>query len=308
MQHKVMPDFLIIGAGKSGTTSLNNYLKQHPEVFMCRRKEPNFFALEMVNPEDYELESSRQYYYESVSQLDEYQKLFEGAKDGQLLGEVSNTYLNSDFACERIKHYVPQAKLIAILRDPAERLYSRYYHLLREHVLDDLTWDQVWDKSTQWWKRQDLVDEGFYYKNLKKYFDNFPAEHIHIILYEDFTENTAEVMREVVAFLNLDPEVKIDTGTVYNKSGTVKNEAVNKMVGQNSAPIRLLKSAVPSLHQQLKKSVWANKLLYYFRNKNLDKPGMPADLRGQLIEKLYREDIEQLAPFLKRDLSAWLRY
>ena len=303
-----MPEFLIIGAGKSGTTSLNNYLKQHPDIFMCVRKEPNFFALEMVNPEDYELESSRQYYHQSVHSLEEYQKLFEGARTGQMLGEVSNTYLNSDMACERIQHYIPEARIIAILRDPAERLYSRYYHLVREKVLHNLSWDQLLDKNTEWWKRQDLVDEGFYFNNLQKYFNAFPAEHIKLIRYSDFTHNTSRVVHEVLEFLNLNAEVSIDTETVYNKSGTVKNESVNKVVGQNSAPIRMLKSVMPGFHKQLKKSVWANKLLYHFRNKNLEKPSMPQDLRRTIIEELYREDIEQLATFLGWDLQAWLHY
>lgn len=308
MAAEKMPDFVIIGAGKSGTTSLNNYLKQHPDIFMSVRKEPNFFALEMVNPEEYELESSRQYYHQSVSTLEEYQKLFEGARAEQLLGEVSNTYLNSDMACERIQHYIPEAKLIAILRDPAERLYSRYYHLVREDVLHNLSWDQLLDKDTEWWKRQDLVDEGFYYKNLQKYFHAFPAENIKLIRYSDFTQNTGRVVNEVLEFLNLSTEVPIDTETVYNKSGTVKNESLNKVVGQNSAPIRLLKSVLPGIHKQLKKSVWANKILYHFRNKNLDKPSMPQDLRRTIIEDLYRKDIEQLAQFLDWDLKAWLHY
>ena len=302
-----MPDFLVIGAGKSGTTSLNNYLKQHPQVFMCLRKEPNFFALEIPHPDDYELQSSRDYYYQSVSDIDEYQKLFQGAREDQLLGEVSNTYLNSELACDRIQHYLPGAKLIAILRHPAERLYSRYYHLVREDVLDNLTWDQLFDRNTEWWKRQDLVDEGFYYKHLKRYYDNFPAENIMPVLYEDFTEKTGEVVREIFKFLEVDTDADVDTETVYNKSGEVKNESVNKVVGQNSGPIRALRNLAPGLHKKLKSSPLANRLLYYFRNKNLEKPSMPADLRKKLIEEIYREDIEKLQKLIGKDLSHWLK-
>ena len=118
-----MPDFLVIGAGKSGTTSLDNYLSQHPEIFMAP-KEPSYFAiknLESINdPND---TSMVHHYPNGVPNFIDYQELFRSAKEGQKKGEVSPIYLNSRDAAEEIKKAIPQVKLIAILRHPAERLF-----------------------------------------------------------------------------------------------------------------------------------------------------------------------------------------
>lgn len=301
----ILPDFLVIGAGKSGTTSLNEYFKEHPQVFMCKRKEPNFFAFEMVNPADYELESSRAYFHQSVSKLDEYLSLFEGVKAGQLVGEVSNTYLSSELACQRIKHYIPDAKLIAILRHPAERLYSRYYHLVRINEVS-VDWADLYDRESEWWKRQDLVDEGFYYAHLKPYYDNFPAENIKLVTYDDFTERTDETVRSIFRFLGIDDSVKIGTDVVYNKSGKVKNKALEKVVGNDSMIIGALRKISPGLHGWLKEHPLAKRILHSLRNKNVDKPELSATQSREIIDRIYREDLEQLTALTGLDLRSWL--
>ncbi len=307
MSTKRLPDFVIIGAGKSGTTSLNEYLKEHPKIFMATRKEPNFFAFETLDPSIYDTQSSIDYYNESVLTIDEYYKLFEGAKPDQLLGEVSNTYISHDHSWERIKHYVPDAKLIAILRHPAERLHSRYFHLVRENEIPEGgSLDEVFNRNSVWWKRPDLVNEGFYYQKLKPFFENFPKENIKIFLYEEFTQDTDRVLKDTFEFLGIDPNVKVATDIVYNKSGEVKNKSVDALVGQNSGPILFLKRFLPGLHRYLKNSVWANRFLNIMRNKNLDKPSVATDFRKQVVDQIYREDIEALAKLLDRDLSHWL--
>lgn len=307
MSTKRLPDFVIIGAGKSGTTSLNEYLKEHPSIFMATRKEPNFFAFETLDPSIYDEEKSIEYYYNSVLTIDDYYKLFEGAKEEQLLGEVSNTYISHDHSWERIKHYVPNAKLIAILRHPAERLYSRYFHLVRENEIPEGgEMEEVFNRDSVWWRRPDLVNEGFYYEKLKPFYDNFPKENIKIFLYEEFIGDTDRVLRDTFNFLGIDPEVKVATDIIYNKSGEVKNKSVDALVGQNSGLILFLKKFLPGLHRYLKESVWANRILNNMRNKNLDKPGMDPDFRKRITHDLYKEDIEKLAELLGRDMSAWL--
>ncbi len=307
MSTKRLPDFVIIGAGKSGTTSLNEYLKEHPKIFMATRKEPNFFAFETLDPSIYDEEKSREYYFNSVLKIEDYYKLFEGAKEDQLLGEVSNTYISHAQAWERIKHYVPNAKLIAILRHPAERLYSRYFHLVRENEIPEGgAMEEVFNRDSVWWRRPDLVNEGFYYDKLKPYFENFPKEHIKIFLYEEFIGDTDRVLRDTFEFLGIDPNVKVATDIIYNKSGEVKNKSVDALVGQNSGPILFLKKFLPGLHRYLKESVWANRVLNNLRNKNLDKPGMDPDFRKRITQEIYQEDIEQLEKLLERDMSAWL--
>ena len=83
-------------------------------------------------------------------------------------------------ALERIKYYVPHVKLIAILRQPAERLFSRYAHLLRVGKVPGDFFEGIFDKNSVWWQRPDLVQEGFYYKQLERFFSNFQHENIKI--------------------------------------------------------------------------------------------------------------------------------
>jgi len=307
MEHKeLLPDFVVIGAGKSGTTSLHEYLNQHPKIFMGS-KEPNFFAYELLDPDTLEDPTDRDHYYQSVYKLEDYLNLFKEAKDGQLKGEVSNTYISSAGSWERIKHYIPDAKLMAILRHPADRIFSRYFHLVRENEIPeggDL--NEVFNRDSIWWKRKDLVNEGFYYRQLKPYFDNFKRENIKVFLYEDFIGKTDEVVKEAFSFLGVDPNVKVGTDVVYNKSGKVKNKSVDALVGQDSAPIVFIKKVFPGLHKKLKSNVAVNRWLNGIRNKNLEKPGMDPKLKQRIVDDIYREDIEQLQDLLQKDLKHWL--
>jgi len=308
MSQTRLPDFVVIGAGKSGTTSLNEYLKEHPQIFMSTRKEPNFFAFEMAKEADFELESSKEFYRDSVLNLEDYLALFIGAKEQQLLGEVSNTYLNSEMACQRIKHHVPNAKLLAILRHPADRLFSRYSHYVREDLLPaDGGLENVFDKSTSWWQRPDMITEGLYYGQVKRYYENFPKENIRVYLYENFINDTAGVVEDIFKFLEIDSTVKVATDIVYNKSGTVKNKTVDNLVGQNSAIILALKKAAPAIHRWMKSNVLINRWLYNLRNKNLQKADFSPQLRKKIVEEIYAEDIKRLSDLIGQDLSHWLK-
>jgi hypothetical protein len=120
-----MPNFLIIGAAKSGTTSLHHYLKQHPQVYMSQIKEPSFFAFEGTKPA-IPGPWKRWAAHNFITDIQAYRSLFQGVSDEVAIGEASTIYLVHPTAPQRIRHYVPDAKLIAILRDPAERAYSNY--------------------------------------------------------------------------------------------------------------------------------------------------------------------------------------
>ncbi len=127
-----LPNFLVIGATKSGTTSLYTYLKQHPEVYMPM-KEPNFFALEGREPPFFRgPEGWKEPSQKRITDLEGYRTLFAGASGEKAMGEVSPLYLYAPQAAYRIRRYVPEAKLVAILRNPVERAYSAYMHLVRE--------------------------------------------------------------------------------------------------------------------------------------------------------------------------------
>ena len=138
-----MPNFLVIGAAKSGTTALYHTLKQHPQIFMSPVKEPHFFAFEgerpvYCGPGDRELFNPR-----VVFRLEDYVRLFDGLRAQTAVGEASVQYLmRSDAAAARIRQHIPRAKLIAILRQPADRAYSHYI-MLRSQGLERLSFTQA---------------------------------------------------------------------------------------------------------------------------------------------------------------------
>lgn len=127
-----LPNFLIIGAAKAGTTSLYHYLAQHPQIYMSPIKEPNFFALE-ERCVDFRGPGDHLYIKQfSVTELERYRSLFQGVTHEQAVGEASPLYLYSPVAPARSHRYVPEMKLIAILRHPVDRAYSAFLHLLRD--------------------------------------------------------------------------------------------------------------------------------------------------------------------------------
>ena len=303
---QLLPDFLIIGAGKSGTTSLDNYLKQHPRLFFSRVKEPNFFAYDNVSTDKMDKYVLR-HYKQSVTNLTDYKELFREAKPDQLKGETSNTYLTVKHAAERIKHYIPDAKLIAILRQPTERLYSRFLHLARDNRLPSDRFEDVLDRNSIWWQRNDLVKEGFYYKNLSRYFELFPRENIRVYLNDDLKKDSLGLMKDIFDFLGVEPLGTINDSVKYNKSGIIKNKFYDKTLGHNSVfKVMLKKMAPTAIYNKAKESIWLQKVVNNLQNRNLEQPKLSPALHDQITNEIYKEDIEQLATLLNRDLSKWL--
>lgn len=300
-----LPDFLIIGAGKSGTTAVLYFLSQHPQVFFPKRKEPNFFAIEGMDMDSLEFEESKVYHSRSIHTLEDYKALFNEAGKNQILGENSNLYMSSERAIENIKKYVPEARLIALLRHPAERLISRYNHLVREDVVPEGGVEAIFDRDSIWWKRPDLVHEGFYGQYLEKYFEAFPQEQLKVILYDDFRADSKAVIQDLCQFIGVDPNMDLDTEMVLNKSGKLKDNLFNRVLGQNGLLINGLKKTLPGVHRALKKNVAVRKTLTDWRNKNLEDVELPPDFKERLTQEIYRSDIIKLEKVLGRSLKHW---
>ncbi|GAB4237952.1 MAG: sulfotransferase [Ekhidna sp.] len=306
-QKEVWPSFLVIGAGKSGTTSLQNYLEQHPDVFMSAVKEPNFFGLEDKTIDDFSYsEEAKAFFKNSVTNLDDYLALFVDASKARAVGEISNTYLYHESACKKIKHYLPGVKLIAIFRQPTERLYSRYLHLARENRLPTPTFDACLDTESIWWKRPDLIQEGFYYKHLSKFYSEFDSNQIKVLLYEELQKDPRKLMESLYHFIGVDDSFNPDLTIKLNSSGFVKNKFVNQLVGGKGLVARAGKSILPEKAiSMLKNKRVIQKKLNKVREKNLVKPELDLELKNQ-VTRVYEDDIKQLADLIKRDLSHWL--
>ncbi|HHP7229388.1 MAG TPA: sulfotransferase [Xenococcaceae cyanobacterium] len=294
-----MPNFLIIGAAKAGTTSLYSYLKQHPQIYMSPIKEPRFFALE---GEKLDFRGPTQSINQtSVTTLAEYHQLFQEVTTETAIGEASTVYLSSPKAPERIKHHLPDVKLIAILRDPSERAFSSYTHLVRDGyetlsfteaiAAEAIRIEENWQPLWYYQKR------GFYYQQLQRYLELFKPEQIKIYLYEDLAIDSAALIQDVTRFLGVDDTFTPDS-TRKNVSGIPKNRLLQNLLTKKNPIKSVLK---PLLPEPLRQSV-----LQSLTKSNLGaKPTLSSEMRQKLIA-IYREDILKLQDLIHRDLSQWL--
>ena len=307
-KNTLLPDFLVIGAGKSGTTSLDKYLNQHPQIFVPKVKEPNFFGYENTKVEDLNgNEADIKHFLRSTTTLDKYLEIFKDAAPDQIKGETSNTYMYHHGAPERIKHYIPDVKLIAVLRQPANRLYSRFLHLARENRLPSEEFSDCLDKTSIWWERNDLIKEGFYYKNLAKYFALFPRENIKIYLYDEFQNNSEKILQEIYEFLGVDKNFKPDQSVRYNQSGFVKNKSLNKVIGQGGIISQYMRRLLPKvLLDKIKGNLTLKRRINNLRGKNLSRPALDPAIKQFLTFEVYHDDIKRLQDLIGKDLSHWL--
>ena len=195
------PNFFIIGAQKCGTEALYNALSQHPDIFMSPSKEPFFFALDGCLP-NYRIPHAG-YRHRLVYDWERYLALFEGAQNEHAIGEASAIYLSSYFpekTAARIKQRLPHARIIALIRQPAERAWSAF-NFYRSRQLEPLA--DFWKALAQ--ESQRITDgecpdilhfrNGCYCANLKPYFDAFPREQIRVYRFEEWQAHPATVLR-----------------------------------------------------------------------------------------------------------------
>lgn len=183
-------DFLIIGAQKSGTSSLMRFLERNHEYFFVAKQECHFW--------------SRDYKYNSPDGFAKYLSNFSQALPNQIVGEKSPSYLATDKAAARVAQHYPNIKIIAILRDPADRAYSAFLHGRRIGAISQsMSFGEAIKnyKDLQGIPYCDVISQGFYAKNLKSYYEQFPREQILIIDFAEMVANPNKILREVLEFL-----------------------------------------------------------------------------------------------------------
>lgn len=307
MEKLKYPNFLLIGAGKSGTTSIYDYLKQHPDVYLTPTKETNFFAVEGQTPVDPKDDPEGFFYYPwAIYNLDDYKKQYDGIKNEKIAGEVCPAYLYKPNTHTNIKRYVPDVKLIAIFRNPADRLFSRWLHLVRDNRKPTDTFEEVFNKDSIWWKRDDLVQEGFYFTHLKKYFEIFDKDKIKVYLMEDMKNDTKAFIKDLYQYLEIDDSFEPVTDISFNVSGIPKNKMADKLYGTNSVIGKSMKMISPKFYNNLKNSNNLKRMINKLRKKNMDKPKLSLENRKKLINEIYKDEILQLQDLINRDLRHWI--
>jgi hypothetical protein len=305
-----LPNFFLAGPPKAGTTSLHQYLRQHPQVYMNPIKEPTFFAVaDLRSRDDYfptvgrERTGLRAYLAGPqvqpaqfwATEWDDYVAMFRNVRDQTAVGEASVSYFFSPSAAPAIRSKLPGARLIFVLRDPAERLFAWYMLSLRR---DPRPTFRTWLQKTMAGgdDRGPAVDGGRFATHLERFFYHFPREQVRVYVYESLRADARIVVRDILAFLGVDPDYPIDVSHKHNETVVQRFPVLDKLRRRFFGNASFI-SWLPALAQEPLRD------LYYRRRAHIP---MSADDRQMVIE-YYRDEILRTADLIGRDLSAWLR-
>lgn len=274
------PTFIIVGAPKAGTTSAYFYLRQHPDVFMSPVKEPHYFSI----PEGKKRDSSSMHGVTFTQE--EYQALFKDASSETAIGEASTGYLMSPIAARRIRQAIPTAKIIVLLRNPADRAFSGYMMKTRNSK-------EYTDVSEAFQRGKAYIENSFYYTNLMRYFEVFPRDQIGIFLFDDLQKDPVTAMNKIYRFIGVGGDFTPSTKK-YNEAWFPKYPRLNRI------RTRVLKSS------RIRGALKGTAVQQVFRRlTRTDPPVFPAALRRDLL-RLYAEDIAKVQDLIEMDLSFWL--
>lgn len=293
----------IAGAAKSGTTALYYLLNQHPEVCTPVVKEPNFFSnignsSDPVKPGSGPGDDSTVW----TDTLNSYHNLYKPAQKHTVKLDASVSYLYSTTAASHIAEYDPESTIIIIIRDPVERAFSHYKHLLRdgrETVSFSEALEREQERIREGWEFSwHLTGMGRYHDQIQRYFDYFESEQIRIFLFEDIKEDIAEVMHDITNFMGLGTYDYDFEQQERNASGVARSwilsRTVNWILGYKATINKIIPPIVTHRALQLFRSV-------NIRKSDLD---IPVKLRAELYA-LFETDIHKTEQLIGRNLDAW---
>jgi len=278
------PNFFVVGASKTGTTSLYAYLKDTPGVYMSPVKEPRYFNSNIPEP-----------YLSRISDEAKYLKLFQDVKDEKAIGEASPTYLRDPASAELIHSVVPQARIIILLRDPIERAFSHYLMLMSQGI-EKKSFRETIQRSLDKRKKgitdyNACLDPGLYANQVRRFLGVFGPNQVKIIIFEEFIQDPKKIVKQVLEFLEIYSEPP-NIEKAYNVFSKPRGKISQYML--QSKGIAQLSSRIIS--SSLKWKLKENILL-----KKEAKPELSKDDK-LLLENFYRNDMKDLETLLKTKL------
>lgn len=276
----MLPNFIIAGAAKTGSTSLYNYISQHPDIFMSTPKEPDFFI-----KKDYK------------KNIISYKQLFKNTQNCKAVGEASVGYFNKPQTACRIKKTLSNPRIIIILRDPAERAYSHYNMLVDHGVVPKGSYHEVVQAAIE---RGDLHNTGIptsrYASCLRVYEEQF-QEDLLTLLYRDFKTEPIRTCKRIFSHLDVDDRFTPDISAKANVSRRPRFSFLHSLMREQWPLKGFIKKVIPtSLLTSARKSV---------RDVNSEEiPRLRQETRRMIIAHL-RRDIEETESLLGYDLSHW---
>jgi hypothetical protein len=300
----LQPSFFIVGAPKCGTTALCKYLNRHPNIFIPTLKELHYF--------DTDLNTKKK-----ANSLDEYLAIFAEGRD-EVCGEGTPTYLYSKTAASNIYDFNPEAKIIIMLRNPVSMMYSFHaQHLFNgssENIQDfetalnlESNRKQGRDIPTRCREPQLLYYRDFasYTDQVQRYIDVFGEKQIKIILFEDFKEKTADVFRDTLKFIDVDPEFTTDLLPV-NSSKKVRNATLQSLIKYPPSKVLEIGKYLLPIPQSWRRGAleYCKAQLKKLNTQQAPRPPLDRQLRERLTKE-FEPEIKRLEQLIDRDLSSW---
>jgi len=317
-----IPDFFIVGHAKSGTTALYELLGQHPGLFLPEYKkgagkEPWYFAREHPHPQT-NGERNIAYTGRTVQTLEDYLSLFADAREDQLVGEASTSYIWSRTAAQRIAQARPDAKIVALFREPASFLRSLHLQLLQNHheverdfrkavELDAARRENREIPPQSYWPQALIyTDRVQYVTQLERYKAVFGDEQILVLIYDDWRADNLATARRVLRFLGVDDELELRTADVNPTVGvrSVRVDDFRRSLRAGRSPVlRAVRDAGKSVT-----TLGMRKRLYYplVRRAVFGAPPPPDERFNRELRRRFKGEVAALSEYLGRDLvSLW---
>jgi hypothetical protein len=304
-----VPDFFIVGHPKSGTTALYEMLRRHPRIFMPELKEPRFLASDMY------LRAGGTDASPLPDTLEEYLALFADASPGQRAGEASPLYLASELAAERIAELRPDARIVAVLREPASFLRSLHLQFVQSHIEDRgdlgkaLALEGTRREGKQVPRSSQLRPQVLQYarhvryvEQLRRYHAVFPAEQILVLVYDDFRSDNEATVKRVLRFLDVDDAFEVEALDA-NPTVRVRSQRLDGLlhaVSVGHGPLSraaktALKTVAPRSLRRGALSLAQRRMVY----------AAPRDPNEEVMEQLrarFKGEVHELSEYLNRDL------
>jgi hypothetical protein len=292
----VSPNFFVVGAAKSGTTSIYSWLKQHPDVFVPQIKEPSFFV-----------------HGYGFSNWDDYLKIFENGQGRQAIGDTSASYLAAPEAPAWIRETLGNIKIVIVLRNPVKRALSLYTWMAMEGYEQYSTFEKALqaeelrysDEHFYWHNPEYFWDyiyfrSGLYYVQVKRYFDIFGDKNVKIFLFEEIVNTPARVYLDLCNFLEISTDI---TPTFSHENSSI----LPRFVGLQYIVRTKFDKAVRKVRpQRFQKYIFPLKDRFFVWNKQIGyKPQMLSETEKKL-RQMYKGDVEKLSSLINRDLSEWM--
>ena len=304
-----IPDFFMVGAPRCGTTAMHSFLGLHPEIFMINLPGRTVKGTLITRPEIHYFGSDINLWWFPKISEEEYLGFFSGVTDEKRVGERSASYLGSKQAASEIKAFAPSASIIIMLRNPADLLQSlhkeNFYNGLEaiadfEEALtteEDRTCGHATSENGVQFVNAEFYREVVRFTpQVKRYFDVFGRDNVHVVIYDDFRRDTAAAYRETLRFLGVDEDFQPEFAVVNPR----KRARVQQLRNPSSLMRRLGKALAP---KPLRRRLWKGISLLntvYERRKVMD-----PELRKRLVAQSVPE-IRRLSELLDRDFTHWL--